>query len=106
VSEEIIVYCACGSEGEAEEIAAELVTQHLAACVNVSAPVRSIYRWQGKVESAAEWVLSIKTTKARFAEIASAVESLHSYELPEIVALPIVAGSVSYLKWLNESVHE
>ncbi len=105
MSEEIVVFCACGSEGEAEEIATELVTQRLAACVNVSSPARSFYRWQGKVESAAEWLLSIKTTRARFADLASAISSLHSYELPEIVALPIVAGSVPYLKWLNESVH-
>jgi periplasmic divalent cation tolerance protein len=106
VPEHIIVLCACGSEAEAAEIAELLVSQNLAACVNISAPVRSIYRWQGKVESAPEWILTIKTARARFEDLSAAIQSLHSYELPEIIALPITSGFPPYLKWIAESVHE
>jgi periplasmic divalent cation tolerance protein len=105
VSEYILVLCACGSEGEAEEIAAQLVSQHLAACVNISAPVRSIYRWEGKVESAQEWLLTIKTTAAYFQDLSAAIQAMHSYELPEIIALPIVAAFTPYLNWISNSVH-
>jgi periplasmic divalent cation tolerance protein len=106
VLEHILVLCTCGSEAEAEEIAEHLVSENLAACVNVSAPVRSVYRWQGKVESAPEWLLTIKTTRGRFDELSGAIQSLHSYELPEIIAVPLTAGFPPYLKWIGESVHE
>ncbi len=105
VPEYIFVLCSCGSEGEAEEIAAQLVSQRLAACVSISAPVRSIYRWEGKVESAQEWVLTIKTLSTRFDEVSEAIHELHSYELPEIVALTVAEGSRPYLRWISESVH-
>jgi periplasmic divalent cation tolerance protein len=106
VLEHILVFCACGSEAEAEEIADCLVSQNLAACVNISAPVRSVYRWQEKIESAPEWLLTIKTTRVRFDDISVAIQELHSYELPEIIALPIVAGFPPYLKWITDSTHE
>jgi periplasmic divalent cation tolerance protein len=106
VQEPILVLCACGSEAEAEEIADRLVSNHLAACVNISAPVRSVYRWQGQVESAAEWMLTIKTARSRFDDVSTAIQSLHSYELPEIIALPLTAGFAPYLKWIDDSVHE
>jgi periplasmic divalent cation tolerance protein len=106
VLEYIIVLCACGSEAEAEEIAGHLVSENLAACVNISTPVRSVYRWQGKVESSPEWLLTIKTTRSRFGQLSEAIESLHSYELPEIIALPITTGSAPYLKWITETVHD
>jgi periplasmic divalent cation tolerance protein len=106
VLEHILVLCACGSEAEAEEIADHLVSNNLAACVNISAPVRSVYRWQGKLESAPEWLLTIKTARSRFEALSSAIQSLHSYELPEIIALPIAAGFAPYLKWISDSVHE
>jgi periplasmic divalent cation tolerance protein len=106
VQEHILVLCACGSEAEAEEIADRLVSNRLAACVNISAPVRSVYRWQGQVESAPEWLLTIKTARSRFDELSAAIQSLHSYELPEIIALPIAAGFAPYLRWITDSVHE
>jgi periplasmic divalent cation tolerance protein len=106
VPEHILVLCACGSEAEAEEIAEQLVARNLAACVNISSPVRSIYRWQGKIESASEWMLTIKTAGTRFEDLSAAIQSLHSYELPEIIALPVTAGFAPYLKWITESVHE
>jgi periplasmic divalent cation tolerance protein len=106
VPEHIFVLCACGSESEAEEIADRLVSQNLAACVNISSPVRSVYRWQGKIESAPEWLLTIKTTRARFDDLSAVIQELHSYELPEIIALPILAGFPPYLKWISDSTHE
>jgi periplasmic divalent cation tolerance protein len=106
VSEHTLVLCACGSEGEASEIATLLITRNLAACVNISAPVRSIYRWQGKVESTEEWLLTIKTVAVSFAELSAAIQSVHSYELPEIIAIPITDGFPPYLKWIEDSVHE
>lgn len=104
VPEHIFVLCACGSEAEAEEIADHLVSNRLAACVNISAPVRSVYRWQGKVECAPEWLLTIKTARHRFDDLSAAIQTLHSYELPEIVALPVIAGFAPYLTWITDSV--
>lgn len=83
-----------------------LVERRLAACVNIVTPVRSIYRWQGAIEEATEWLLIIKSSRARFAELAEAIRAEHSYELPEVVALPIVEGSAAYLAWLNAETHE
>jgi periplasmic divalent cation tolerance protein len=101
----IVVFCTCGSEGEAESIASELVGRKLAACVNITAPVRSVYRWQGKIESAAEWMLVIKTTQEVFPALTAAIHDLHSYEVPEIISLPITAGSPAYLKWIEDSTN-
>jgi periplasmic divalent cation tolerance protein len=106
VLEHILVLCACGSEAEAEKIADQLVSRKLAACVNISAPVRSIYCWRGKIESTAEWLLTIKTARSRFEDLSAAIQSLHSYELPEIIALPITAGFAPYLKWISDSTNE
>ena len=84
----------CGSTGEAEKIARALVEQRLTACVNVlQAPVRSIYRWQGRVETATEYLLIIKTSREKFAALRRQVELLHSYDVPEVISLRIVAGS-------------
>jgi periplasmic divalent cation tolerance protein len=86
----------------AERIAAELVTARLAACVNVLAPVRSVYRWKGAVETADEVPLLIKTTRERYAALEAALRVAHPYELPEIVALPVAAGLAPYLEWVAE----
>jgi periplasmic divalent cation tolerance protein len=100
----LVVFCTCGSEAEAEAIATDLVAQRLAACVNITSPVRSIYRWQSKVDSAVEWMLIIKTTQAAFVDLSAAIQALHSYEVPEIIALPVTAGSDAYLRWLDDSI--
>ena len=102
MSEPIIVFVTCGSEEEAEKIANSLVDERLAACVNIISPIRSIYRWEGKIWDEKEWLLIIKTQKRRFAELEKKVKSLHSYSVPEIIALPIAEGSTAYLKWLEE----
>jgi periplasmic divalent cation tolerance protein len=84
----------------AERIAAELVAARLAACVNVLAPVRSVYRWKGAVETADEVPLMVKSTRERYAALESALRAAHPYELPEIVALPVAAGLAPYLEWV------
>jgi periplasmic divalent cation tolerance protein len=100
-----IVLVTCGSRNEATKIARALVDGRLAACVNIlSARVESIYHWKGRTERAKEFLLVIKTTRRRVAALRREVERLHSYEVPEIIALPIVAGSPKYLRWIEESV--
>jgi periplasmic divalent cation tolerance protein len=99
-----IVLTTAGSEKEARKIARQLVERRLAACVNILPPVASIYRWQGNVEEAQEWLLVVKTTAAAFGQVREAIAELHSYDLPECICLPIEDGSPSYLEWIAESV--
>ena len=103
MSEAIVVLVTCGSEEEATKIANSLVEERIAACVSIISPVRSIYRWEGKIWDEKEWVLIINTQKKRFEELERKVKSLHSYSVPEIIALPVVEGFASYLKWLEEN---
>jgi periplasmic divalent cation tolerance protein len=101
----IVILVTAGSEAEAEKIATFLVEERLAACVNILNPIRSFYRWQGKVANDREWLLIIKTQVERFAAVEAKVKALHSYEVPEVIALPIRAGSEDYLRWLgNETI--
>jgi periplasmic divalent cation tolerance protein len=105
MTNKIVVLVTCGSAKEARKIARALVEQRIAACANiVASPVQSIYQWKGKVESAKEFVLIIKTTKVRFAKLEAAVKRLHSYDVPEIIAVPIAHGAANYLTWISESV--
>ncbi len=99
-----IVLCTAGSEDEARKIARHLVEQRLAACVNIVPHVESVYRWQDKVESASEWQLLIKTTLEKFPNVRDAIRDLHSYELPECIAINIDDGSAAYLEWIEHSV--
>jgi periplasmic divalent cation tolerance protein len=99
-----IVLSTAGSEEEARKIAHYLVDRQLAACVNIVPQVESVYRWQGKVESSREWLLLIKTTSERLASVRDATRELHSYELPECIAVAIEDGSAGYLKWIAQSV--
>ncbi len=91
-----------GSEEEAERIGATLVERRLAACVQVVGPIASHYRWQGSLERSTEWLCLAKTSTERYTELEMAIRDLHSYEEPEIIATPIVAGSPGYLKWLGQ----
>ena len=105
MTDKLVVLVTCRSAKEAERIARALVEARLAACGNIlQSPVRSIYRWKGKVESAKEFLLLIKTSRRRFSELQTAIKRLHSYEVPEIIALPIAAGAEAYLSWLAESI--
>jgi len=105
MTDKIVVLVTCGSAKEARRIARALVRGKLAACVNiVRTPVESVYRWKGRVESAKEFLLVIKTSRRRFAALEEEIRSLHSYNVPEIIALPVAHGSRSYLAWISESV--
>ncbi len=98
-----IVLITAGAEEEAVRIAKALVEQRLAACVNIIQPVRSIYRWEGKVCDEQELMLVAKTHVAQIAAMIACVEELHSYEVPEVLAIPIESGFPPYLKWVEES---
>lgn len=105
MTDKIVVLVTCGSVKEARRIARALVGGGLAACVNlVHGPVESIYRWKGRVKSAKERLLAIKTSRRRFAGVERVVRRLHSYRVPEIIALPIAQGSRDYLAWMSASV--
>jgi periplasmic divalent cation tolerance protein len=104
MTDKIVVLCTCASADEAERIARELVAARLAACVNVVPGVRSFYRWQGKLEDAVEHLLIVKSSRERFGELRAAIERLHSYDVPEVVAIPIVDGAPNYLNWLQDNL--
>jgi periplasmic divalent cation tolerance protein len=99
-----IVLSTAGTQEEARKIAHALVERKLAACVNIVPQIESIYRWQGKVESATEWLLIVKTTAQAFDRVREAIKELHSYDLPECVMIELNGGSEDYLKWVAESV--
>ena len=101
-----VVLVTAASEQQAEAIATALVAERLAACVNVVSPIRSIYRWDGKIQSDTEHLMIIKTRAKLVAKVEKRVKELHSYEVPEIIALPIVAGARSYLDWILASTAE
>ena len=98
-----VVLVTVGSRQEAEAIATSLVQSQLAACVNLL-PIHSIYTWQGELHQEEEWQLLIKTELAQFPTLENKIRELHSYEVAEIIALPIVAGSQPYLQWISEQV--
>jgi periplasmic divalent cation tolerance protein len=99
-----IVLSTAGSAEEAHKIAHYLVEQQLAACVNITPRIESIYRWQGKVESSEEWLLLIKTTAEKFAAVRDAIRQLHSYQVPECIAISVEDGSAEYLEWIGNSL--
>ncbi len=100
-----IVLVTCGTLKEARRIARTAVQKHLAACVNIIlSPVESFYTWKGKLEKAREYLLVMKTTAKRLAELENEVKRFHSYDVPEFIAIPITEGSKKYLSWLDESV--
>jgi periplasmic divalent cation tolerance protein len=99
-----IILCTCADRDQAEKIARQLIERQLAACVNILPGVHSIYRWQGNVESAEEVLLLIKTRAALSPEVQSTIATLHSYEIPEFLLLPISGGSEPYLAWLSANL--
>lgn len=101
--EYLLVLCTCPGNTVAAEISTALIEQNLAACVNRLPGVKSWYRWEGHVRQDEEVLLLIKTTRTRYAEVESAVRRIHPAELPEVIAIPIAAGSEAYLQWLSES---
>ena len=101
MSEHIVVLITTGSLEEGREIARTLVEERLAACVNIVSPIQSVYRWEGEVHDDQEVLLIAKTATGMLERLAGRVKQLHSYELPEIIALPIVAGAEDYLRWID-----
>jgi periplasmic divalent cation tolerance protein len=99
----ILVHTTLPDEDAARSLARTLVESGLAACVAIGAPVESLYHWQGKIENAREVPLTVKTRADRYDEVAAAVAASHPYELPEILAVPIVRGSPDYLAWIDAS---
>ena len=104
MSTEKLVISTAGSREQASRIAKALVEESLAACVNVTGPIQSVYRWQGKVESAEEFLMLIKTTSSKSAGAIARLRELHSYEVPEAIEVDITGGSADYLRWVRESV--
>ena len=104
MTDKIIVLTTCASAAEAEGIARELLEKRLAACVNIVAGARSLYRWQGAIEEAAEYLLIIKSRQGFWEELRAEIQRLHSYEIPEVLMLAIEDGSPTYLNWLNEEL--
>ena len=100
--DEIVVFITASNEDEAARIAKALVEARLAGCVNIIKNIRSIYSWEGKIEDEPEVLMIVKTQKSLFDSLVKKVKELHSYTLPEIIAMPVVEGSEDYLKWLRE----
>ena len=104
MTDKIVVLSTCGSTEEAAKIARALVEKKLAACVNVMPTVRSFYRWKDVIEDEQESLLVIKSSRALFNDLRVEIEKLHSYEVPEVIAVPIVDGSEGYLEWLDREL--
>lgn len=100
-----VVLVTASSQAEAEAIARSLLEAHLAACVGVM-PIRSLYTWKGELHQDEEWQLLIKTHLGRFPSLEAKIRELHSYEVPEIIALPLLAGSQPYLQWISDQLSD
>jgi len=104
MSEFIQITTTTDNEELAMKIAGKLVEKKIAACVQVSGPITSIYEWKGKIENTREWYCVIKTRKNLYQEVEEAIKALHTYEVPEIIALPILEGNKDYLDWITQVV--
>ena len=100
----VVVLVTCKNTRQAKRIANALVAQHLVACVNIVPRIESVYWWQGKVERSSEVLLIMKTTRIRFPAVVKRVKELHSYTVVEVIAIPIVAGNLAYMRWIDASV--
>lgn len=105
MSERLVVLMTAGSQEEADRIAHTLVAELLAACVNVIPGITSVYRWQDEVQRDQEWLLVAKSRGEVLNDLVRRVQALHSYDVPEIIALPVVGGSQPYLRWIDGEVH-
>jgi len=104
VTDKVVILVTAASRRECRKIARRLVEAKLAACVNITQPIESIYRWEGKVADEKEFLMLIKSTRELFPEIKLEISKLHSYHTPEIICLPIIDGSRNYLQWVSDSV--
>ena len=102
-NEHLLILCTCPSPNDADAVATGLLEERLAACVNRVPGIKSLYRWEGRVTHDDEVLLLIKTSANLFERVEQTIKALHPHEIPEIIALPIVAGSAEYLRWIGES---
>ena len=106
MTDKVVVLVTSASKKECRKIAKHLVESKLAACVNITQHIESVYRWEGKIANEQEYQLFIKSTRELFPEIKTAISQLHSYRTPEIICLPIIEGSRNYLQWVTDSVKQ
>jgi periplasmic divalent cation tolerance protein len=106
MTDKIVVLSTAGSQEEAHRLATHLVEKRAAACVNILPAVQSIYRWKRAVEDAQEWLLIIKTRRPLLPALKRELRAVHSYEVPEMIALPVVDGLEEYLNWIDEETAE
>jgi periplasmic divalent cation tolerance protein len=106
INEFIQVFTTVDKRGDADRIASTVVTKRVAACAQILGPIRSAYWWKGKMEEAEEWLLLMKTRQDLFAPLEKEIRNIHPYEVPEIIALPIVAGSALYLQWIDDETRK
>jgi periplasmic divalent cation tolerance protein len=104
MTDKIVVLSTCATEADAERLARALVEGRLAACVNIVPGARSFYHWKGQIDSGVECLLIIKTSRPLFPALCAEMEKLHSYEVPELLAVPVVAGAENYLGWFNANL--
>lgn len=104
MTDKVVIMVTAASRRECRKIARHLVDKKLAACVNITQPIESVYRWEGKIADEKEYLMLIKSTRELFPEIKLEISGLHSYHTPEIICLPIIEGSRDYLQWISDSV--
>ena len=104
MTDKVVIMVTASSRRECRKIARRLIEEKLAACVNISQPVQSVYRWEGKIEHSKEFLMFIKTNRDLFPQIKAEIDLIHSYHTPEIICLPIIDGSQNYLQWISDSV--
>lgn len=104
MTDKIVVFSTCNSSQEAQKLARALVEERLAACVSIVPGLQSIYRWRGQIESSSEYLLMIKTRRDLMPSLRAAFERLHSYEVPELLALSVIDGAPAYLEWLDREL--
>lgn len=106
MTEKIVVLSNCGSEEEARRVARALVEARVAACVNILPGIQTIYRWQGAIQEDSEWMLVIKSTRSMFDRLSVELRKAHSYQVPEVLAIPVIAGDQDYLDWMDREMIE
>jgi periplasmic divalent cation tolerance protein len=104
MTEKIVVLSNCGSEEEARRVARALVEARVAACVNIVPGIQSVYHWQGAIQEDPEWMLVIKSTRPMFDSLAAELRKIHSYQVPEVLAIPVIAGDQNYLDWMDREI--
>ncbi|MBX9604081.1 MAG: divalent-cation tolerance protein CutA [Bryobacteraceae bacterium] len=104
MTDKIVVFTTCDSQDAAAGLARRLVEARVAACVNIVPGISSVYHWQGRIEQAAEWLLLIKSSRELFEELKRELSVAHTYEVPEVLALPVIDGSAGYLEWLEREL--